>query len=243
MYSYQQGGAPSEEQIIQAVAQALQQGIDPSEILKQLVKMGMDQDQATQVIQAVAQQMQGGAPSQQMEEAPEEEQMMMKAGGTFSGNLFYQTGGAYIPSYGEYAYGGHRSEIPRLFNQPVDRPQKAMYGAFSMAKGGSYNNPGFKALPDFVQQKIMEASGKAMYGMGMMAKGGQMPQWLAERRFAAAGNTDKLDSYGYEYGGQAFVKGGMMEMGGQYNIGDEIDVTPEELEMLKKNGYKFKIIK
>ena len=29
--------------------------------------------------------------------------------------------------------------------------------------------------------------------------------------------------------------------GGQYNIGDEIEVTPQELEMLKQQGYKFKI--
>ena len=102
-----------------------------------------------------------------------------------------QWGGTYVPEYGQYAYGGYHSEVPRLFNQPVDRPNKAMYG------------------------------------MGM-ANGGQMPQWLAQRRFAAAGNTNRLSEYGYAEGGQ-------------YNIGDEIEVTPEELEMLKQQGYKFKI--
>lgn len=102
-----------------------------------------------------------------------------------------QWGGTFIPEYGQFAYGGFHSEIPRVFNQPVDRPNKAMYG------------------------------------MGM-ASGGQMPQWLAERRFAAAGNTDMMHEYGYANGGQ-------------YNVGDEIEVTPEQLEMLKQQGYKFKI--
>lgn len=101
-----------------------------------------------------------------------------------------QWGGTYIPDY-HMAYGGAHSEIPSLFNQPVDRPNKAMYG------------------------------------MGM-AQGGQMPQWLAERRFTAAGNRDMMSSYGYADGGQ-------------YNVGDEIEVTPEQLEMLKQQGYKFKI--
>ena len=32
-------------------------------------------------------------------------------------------------------------------------------------------------------------------------------------------------------------------MGGSVNIGDEMDVTDEELEQLKKQGYKFDIIK
>jgi hypothetical protein len=47
---------------------------------------------------------------------------------------------------------------------------------------------------------------EAMYGMGM-AEGGQMPQWLAERRFAAAGNQDQMSDYGY-------ANGGMYEDGG-----------------------------
>lgn len=67
---------------------------------------------------------------------------------------------------------------------------------------------------------------QAMYGMGM-AKGGQMPQWLAQRRFAAAGNQDKMADYGYQEGGV-------------------VEVTPEQLpamlQKLRAGGYNFEII-
>ena len=43
---------------------------------------------------------------------------------------------------------------------------------------------------------------KAMYGLGM-AEGGKMPQWLAERRFGAAGKEHLMSSYGYQEGGMA----------------------------------------
>jgi hypothetical protein len=107
---------------------------------------------------------------------------------------------------------------------------KLAYGGYipdySMAYGGGYNNPGFKALPAYVQENIMRRSNKAMYGMGM-AEGGQMPQWLAQRRFAAAGNQDKMSSYGYEDGGV-------------------VEVTPEQLpamlQKLRQGGYNFEII-
>jgi hypothetical protein len=131
-----------------------------------------------------------------------QQQPMMRAGGSFNpgpgtynpGMNTYFGAGGYVPTYGEYAYayGGPHSEIPGVFNQPVDRPNKAMYG------------------------------------MGMAQGGQKMPQWLAERRFSAAGNQDQMSSYGYA-------------KGGQYNIGDVLDVTPEELEMLKRQGFKIQI--
>lgn len=97
------------------------------------------------------------------------------------------------------------------------------------ARAGSRvpNNPGFNALPEEVQQKIidnMAAGGKmpaeyararfaaagnehllkdygyAAYGgmINAMAAGGKMPQAYAEARFKAAGNADMLSEYGYE---------------------------------------------
>jgi len=95
---------------------------------------------------------------------------------------------------------------------------------YSMAYGGGYNNPGFKALPAYVQENIMRRSNKAMYGMGM-AEGGQMPQWLAQRRFAAAGNQDKMSSYGYENGGVVEVT---PEVVAEEVVADEVvEVAPE----------------
>ena len=58
---YQQGGVAEQKQmqIMQQIAQALQQGKKPEELIQALVGGGMPQDQATQLIQSVIQQMQG----------------------------------------------------------------------------------------------------------------------------------------------------------------------------------------
>ena len=58
--------------------------------------------------------------------------------------------------------------------------------------------------------------GMASFAMQMlpmlMAEGGKMPQWLAEKRFKAAGNQSMMDSYGYARGGQpCYECGGMVK--------------------------------
>lgn len=58
------------EQLVQAVAQALQQGTDPQQIVQALVKDGMPEEDAVKLVQQVAQQMQqqgGGEEGQQQE--------------------------------------------------------------------------------------------------------------------------------------------------------------------------------
>jgi hypothetical protein len=71
----QMGGGPQqggqEEQLMQMVAQALQQGASPEEIMQKLVEMGIPEEQAMQVVQMVAEQMQGGQ-EQMPEEMPQE---------------------------------------------------------------------------------------------------------------------------------------------------------------------------
>ena len=58
-----------EEEIVQAIAEALQQGMSPDEIVQGLVKdVGIPEDQAAQLVQAVMQQMgggEGGAPAEE----------------------------------------------------------------------------------------------------------------------------------------------------------------------------------
>ncbi len=93
--------------------------------------------------------------------------------------------------------------------------------------GGSYNPTSVdygQGLPMF---DMGAAFPQAMYGMGM-AEGGQMPQWLAERRFAAAGNQNMMKDYGYAQGG--IVKGG------------EYDMTEDEIQDLINKGYKIEYI-
>ena len=65
----QQGG--QQEQLMQMVAQALQQGASPEEVMQKLVEMGIPEEQAMQVVQMVAEQMQGGE-EQMPEEMPQE---------------------------------------------------------------------------------------------------------------------------------------------------------------------------
>lgn len=101
--SFQQGGENNNnnqmEQILQQVAQMLQQGAQPEEVLAQLVEMGMSEQEAAQMIQMVMQQMQGG-----------QGQPMMQSGGQMSNMDFlnsimqYQQGGNYLPEYQEAGY-------------------------------------------------------------------------------------------------------------------------------------------
>jgi hypothetical protein len=83
--------------------------------------------------------------------------------------------------------------------------------------GGKPTNAGFQALPDYVQNKIMSNMAYGGY-MPEMGVGGKMPAEIARARFAAAGNLDKLDEYGYAYGGSTDMYGGQMDMDGMYNM-------------------------
>lgn len=179
----EQGGGGQEQmmqQIVQFIVQSLQQGATPEQILQKLVQQGIPQEQATQLLQAVIQKIQeqsqqGGAQQQMPQQGmamggvtPQEEglenQPVMRTGGTpcymcggkyatggntesgtYSAGVYYGRGGAYLPDYSQ------------------------------MAMGGSFDNPGFKALPAAIQAKIMKASGKAMHGGSLSSyqKGGE----------------------------------------------------------------------
>jgi len=183
----EQGGMPSQQdvaaqqqQIIQFIVQLLQQNIPPPQIIQQLVEAGLPEDEAAQLVNAVLQQIeaqtQGPSPEEQMmmqqgQQEPQGEQLaeeppidqpMMKMGGKPSykcGGKYKKGGSTYSGTYsgGFYYAGGGPAFIPD-------------YGM--MAMGGSYDNPGFKALPLEVQNKIMQGS-KAMYG-GSYAGGGMI---------------------------------------------------------------------
>jgi len=88
---FQEGGQMSQGQIMQQMAEALQNGADPEQIVQQLIQMGFSEDQAVQMIQQVANQMQGQSPQEeQMEgsysnqqEEGREQTPMMQLGGTY----------------------------------------------------------------------------------------------------------------------------------------------------------------
>lgn len=66
-----------QQQLVEGVVQALQQGIQPEEVLQALIQQGLDQQTATELIQAVMQQLQTGP------EQPTEQQAIMKNGGKY----------------------------------------------------------------------------------------------------------------------------------------------------------------
>ena len=81
-YYGQEGGqigeaptASGQEEMVMQVAQALQQGADPQEVLQQLIQSGVPEEQAIQLIEGIMQQMQ--------QEAPQQEQPMMQNGGEY----------------------------------------------------------------------------------------------------------------------------------------------------------------
>ena len=93
---FQDGGeVPQDtEMIMQQVAQALQQGVDPNQIVQQLIGIGVSEEQAVQMIQEIATQMQGQSPQEEQMEGqysnPQEEsqeQPMMQDGGNYLNKL------------------------------------------------------------------------------------------------------------------------------------------------------------
>lgn len=72
-WKHQDGGATSEQnELIQQIAKALQKGAKPEQILQELIKMGISQEEGTQAIQAIMKQMQdtqmqeGGSTPQEL---------------------------------------------------------------------------------------------------------------------------------------------------------------------------------
>lgn len=119
--------------------------------------------------------------------------------------------------------------------------RKAEYGGMMMAEGGIPDNAGFNALPSAVQQKIISN----------MAKGGQMPAEIARARFAAAGNLDQMDDYGYMYGGTAEMEqmreGGIPERYknmGFSSVGAKKNSTRpgKKWMVLAKKGDDYKVV-
>jgi hypothetical protein len=79
MNTMQEGGAASQDQqqqIVMQVAQMLQQGADPQEVMKQLVDAGIPAKDAEQLLTSVIQQLQQMMAQQQEQGGPEQQAMM-----------------------------------------------------------------------------------------------------------------------------------------------------------------------
>lgn len=103
LMSYQQGGeqeASQEnqmQQVFQAVAEMLQRGMQPEQVAEQLVQMGVPEEQVGQLIQEVAQQMQGQSPQEEQMEGQysNEQEEGMEVAQQGGEKEYYQSGGGY----------------------------------------------------------------------------------------------------------------------------------------------------
>ena len=152
--NYQEGGAASQQQqIIQQVAQMLQQGANPQQVMQQLVKMGMPSKQAEQLLTSVIQQMEAAMAEQQQmqnEDMGGQEQMPMAMEGgracidceeqfpqAQNLNWFYKAeGGEAFPQANPYPhmYAEGGEAFPQA--QPYDRGTKPR-GNFMFEYGGT----------------------------------------------------------------------------------------------------------
>jgi hypothetical protein len=79
----EQGQDQQMQQVVQMIAGMLQQGANPQQVLEELVRQGLPQQEAEKLIQMVMQQMQGQQAPAPEQQQPQDQQMMMKNGGTF----------------------------------------------------------------------------------------------------------------------------------------------------------------
>lgn len=153
--------------------------------------------------------------------------------GTSSGGQYFQEGGAFVPTYGDSAYGlpqynwganyqeGGMAPQEMAPEQPSEGggmdPQQVMQEVAQMLQQGAQPE---QIMQELVQQGIPEEVAQQIIQqvMQQMQGGGAEQQAPPQQR----------------YGG-GYAKGGI-------SAGQEMDVSPEQMEALRQQGYKFDII-
>jgi len=146
------GGGDQMQELVQFIAQALQQGMQPEEIVQKLVEAGLPQDQAGQLVEAVMQQMQGGqGGGQPMPAQPSQEEMMQSAEGQgappqemsqeqppmrMGGTPCYNCGGSYAGG-GTYYQGNYYAQGGPFIPQYGDIAWNVDYAAGGETSGGN----------------------------------------------------------------------------------------------------------
>jgi len=246
----QEGGAPEQgqvdpQQIIQAVGQMIQQGMQPEEIAQKLVEMGIPEDQAMQVIQAVMEQMQGGGqeqgPQEEMMEGPQGQEAPMQEGMEGQAPPMGMYGG-------RFDYGG--------FNTTMDTTQPP-YGVSNLSKfvGSSMAEPSLEAMHAAAMQNPLSRTGgygdqvAQQYAQAASEAAAVQANHRMQRQMELEQMNRNQPYYNINPNSGGIRKYPPMQMpqrqrqhaeGG--SVGEEMDVTPEQMEYLRKQGYKFDII-
>ena len=203
-----QGGSGQEE-IMQQVAQMLQQGMAPEEIVGQLVQMGVPQEQAIQIVQMIVQQMQG--QQQAPQEAPQQAPPMMRGGG-----YMYQMGGEMAPQQAPQQ-GGSQEQIMQAIVQMLQQGLQPEQIVGELVKMGIPQEAAIQAV-----QMVMEQV--------------QQSQGMQQQQQAAPPAEQGMMS---QQGAPATMRGGgrMYQMGG--SLADNYLAQVNQYPVLKRGGGKL----
>lgn len=183
--------------------------------------------------------------------------------GTYSAGVYYGDGGA----YGGPILQNYMKETSPMYNFGGYFPQGPRF-----EEGGSYDNPGFRALPPIVQQKILR---QRMYGgsyadggttmdgtqMGMIdvyKQGGIYIKPSKRGTFTAAAKKHGKSVQGFasqvlankdNYSSAMVKKANFARNAAKWKhadggivVGQTYDASPEMLQKLQAGGYKFEYV-
>ena len=218
-YMYQMGGemmaqqpqGGGQEEIMQQVAQMLQQGMAPEQIVGQLVQMGVPQEQAIQIVQMIVQQMQG--QQQAPQEAPQQAPPMMRRGG-----YMYQMGGEMAPQQAPQQ-GGDQEQIMQAIVQMLQQGLQPEQIVGELVKMGIPQESAIQAV-----QMVMEQA--------------QQSQGMQQQQQQAAPPVEQ-GMMGQQQGAPATMRGGgrMYQMGG--SLADNYLAQVNQYPVLKRGGGKL----
>lgn len=157
--------------------------------------------------------------------------------GTSSGGQYFQEGGAFVPSYGDSAYG-----LPQ-YNWGANYQEGGMAPEGMAPQGPPPQQPseGGGIDPQQVMQEVAQ----------MLQQGAQPEQIM--QQLVQEGVPEEIAQQIIQQviqqmqGGQAEQQGPPQQMYGGYakggiSAGQEMDVSPAQMEALRQQGYKFDII-
>jgi DNA repair protein RadC len=188
---YQEGGiepgADPAQEMMQQVAQMLQQGAQPEEVLQMLVEAGIPEDQAMQMVQAVMQQMQ----------APQDTPQMKRGG-------YYQDGGEEMDEQMEGGNEGAEGETPNMEQIESQVEQALQQGADpqeilqQLVQMGMPEEEAMQMIQEILQE-MQGGEEEEEEGTPQMSKGGKYMRALVGKTIKNYTYNPKTDSYIVSY--------------------------------------------
>lgn len=223
---YQEGG--QQGQVVQQVAQALQQGAQPEQVTRMLIQSGMTQDEAIQTVQAVIQQIQSQGHNASEETAeggqqnPQEEQMEQATPQLKFGGRMYQAGGVQSPQEEQQEGAAsnpqeEQGEIPQQGGGQEAQVQQIMQQITQALQQGAQPE---QIMQQLVQMGIPQEQAQQMIQMAMQQTQGGQQQ--------APQGTPQLRKGGYYQAGGVQSPGEEQQEGAMSNPQEEQGEVPQQ---------------